>query len=143
MPRQHVVEGIAPAPAVSYAAPAPVVGYRAPAIKTAVFKILLDWDTGVPVRWQSLESSVVAAFKSLAPSVASLVRDEPAWLTTVPERSQSIEPSIAALSLSVARQQVPRVAVRSVVDESLAKSSPAAEVWEHAAIELCSRSSNV
>ena len=136
---------IMPVPAAHavYAAHAPVVEYIAPAIRTAVLKIS---DTRVPDRWQSLESLVVAASKSGArqrPSVASLVRDEPAWLATVPEWLQSIESSIAALSVSVARQQAPRVAVRVVVVESLAKSSPAAEVWEHPAIEFCSRSSDV
>ena len=49
------------------------------------------------------------------------------WDTGVPEHLQSLKSSVVALEESVARQQV-----------RLAESSPAAEVWERAAIELCS-----
>ena len=91
-----VVGYISPAP-FGYSAPAPVGEYMASAIETAVVKVSLDRDIGVPDRLQSFESLVVAASKSVTRqrrSVASVVRDEPAWLTTVPERSQSIESSI-------------------------------------------------
>ena len=87
-----VVEYISPAP-VGYAAPAPVGEYRAPAIETAVMKISLDRDTCVPDRLQSLESSVVAASKSVARQRPSVSRS--------------------------ARQQVPHVAERPVVVKKL------------------------
>ena len=88
----------------------------APAIETAVLKILLDRDTGVPDRLHP---------ESLLRPSQWLARDAQLQATTVPERLQSIESSIAA-----------HVAERAVV-VSLMKSSPAAEVWERAEVELC------